>query len=152
MDLQRLGLILLALAPVAWIVGAAVQGGGNDFLGLGAILVGLALAAWAWPAGQRVPAVAGFCLGAVGILLFYGGVLWDGLASVAGGIFALGCLVAAGGCWRTHAGLLAGGLFAIAFAGLFWVVADGVGGLTWQPGNVLALVGASLAGLGALKR
>jgi hypothetical protein len=143
-DRLRLGLALFALAPLAWILGLVLQGGTDGLPGLLVILAGAGLAAWALPA-RRIPGAAGFALAAVGIALFYQGDFVGGLSNAAGGLFLLGCLAAAVGVGLERGRVEAAGLLAMALAGLLWVISDGVGGWTWQPGNLLACVGPAVA-------
>jgi hypothetical protein len=150
MDRLRLGLLLLALAPVAWIVGVLAAGSADGLPGLALLLAGLGLAAWALPADRRMGA-AGLGIAAAGILVFYNGNLVGGLANAAGGLFLLGCLAAGAGVFVRRSQVAALGFFVAALAGLLWVVADGTGGLEWQPGNLLALFGGALAGAASWK-
>ena len=153
MDRLRLGLVLLALAPVAWIVGVFVDGSAAYLLQLAVLFVGLALAAWATP-GRRWVSTAGFALAAIGIAWFYGGDLFAGHANRAGALFLLGCLVAAVGAAIASTRVLAVGLVIVALSGAYWVYADATSGASWvwQPGNVLTFAGAVLAALGASTR
>ena len=147
MDRLRLGLVVLALAPLAWITGLLVGGSADYFLELGLLLLGLGFAAWALPSDRRWAAAAGFSLAAVAILWFYRGDLASGQANLAGGLFVLGSLAAAVGAALDSRRVVAVGLFGVALGGAFWVYVDGVnGGWTWEPGNVLATAGAALAG------
>jgi hypothetical protein len=153
-DRLRLGLALLAFAPLAWIAGELATGAALDlqFLGLVLVLAGAAVLAWALPGDRAALAIVGFAVAGCGMLLFYDGIVWRSLSSLAGGVFVLGCVAGAVGVRRPS--LLAVGLFAIALAGALWVVSDGMegaSGLPWQPGNLLALAGGLVGGLAALR-
>lgn len=152
MDRLRLGLWLLPAAALAWLVAVLANGYDGFTLALLLMAAGWAAAAWATPAWRRAIGVLGFLLASFGVGLFYGFVLWDGLPAFAGfavGMGSLVCAVACGGAWPRA---LAAGLTLMAAGALLWVVADGTGGLEWQAGNVLALVGAGLAASGAWPR
>lgn len=152
MDRLRLGLILLAAAHAAWLAAVLVNGYEGYTVALLVAIVGLASAAWAVPGGRRALGTAGFALAGLGICLFYDFTFFDGLPSTAGAIVVAGSAVSAiavaVGTWR----VLAVGLALVALGALLWVVADGVSGLEWQPGNLLAFAGATLAALGAAVR
>jgi hypothetical protein len=150
MDRLRLGLLLLALAPVAWIVGLLTEDGSSYIPALLVMLVGLAMAWWMVRGERAWVAAGGFLVAAIGVLWFYEGALFTGLASIAGSVVILGCLVAGFGAIRGMLGILSVGLLIVALGSLLWVYADGVGGgWIWQPGNLLAAVGAGLAGWAA---
>jgi hypothetical protein len=142
MDRLRVGLWLFPAAALAWLV---VAGGDGDFLvPLLLMAVGWAAAAWATPAWHRVVGALGFVLAAVGVAMFYGFVLWDGLPAFAGLTVAVACLVCAVACGLAQPRALTGGLALMAAGALLWVVSDS-GEIEWEVGNGLLLAGALLA-------
>jgi hypothetical protein len=145
------GLVLLALAPVAWLLGLFMQGPEEFIAPVVLQCIGLGLAAWGLRTERAGPAVAGFLVAAVGILLFYlGEGLFTNPASFAGGLFLVGCLVCALGAAKVAFPILATGFFVLTAGSVLWVFADAIsGGWIWQPGNLLAFGGSVLAGLSA---
>ncbi|MEA3136698.1 MAG: hypothetical protein QOC71_979 [Thermoplasmata archaeon] len=152
MDRLRLGLILLAVAYVAWLVAVLANGYEGYTLALVVALAGSALAAWAVPEGRRILGVISFVAAALGICLFYDFSFFEGLPSTAGAIVVAGSLLSAAGAALGHRALLPIGLGVTALGAFLWIVADGTSGLEWQVGNVLAFAGATLAALGAATR
>lgn len=148
MERLRLGLVLLALAPVTWIVGIFVDGDTAYLPHLGLLLAGLAVAAWAVPQGRRPLGAFGFAVAALAIYWFYAWDLLSEPAAQAGGVFVLGCLVAAAGV-LTGPRVLAVGLAIVALGGAYWTYVDGSNGQwIWVPGDVLTSAGPILAALG----
>jgi hypothetical protein len=152
-DRISIGLLVLALAPAAWIVGSLATDGGY-LLPLGVMLIGLGLAAWAFPADRPVLAGLGFALAAVGVALFYDFDLFDGLPSRAGAVVALGLAVAAVSTWAGAPRGASVGLAVVAVGSALWVYSDGRPWesladqpLEWQVGNLLAVGGAFTASL-----
>ncbi|HUR25572.1 MAG TPA: hypothetical protein VM327_06120 [Candidatus Thermoplasmatota archaeon] len=149
MDRLRLGLILLALAPAAWLF----AGSADYLVGLLLMLAGFALAVWAVPAENRPLGAVAFALAGLGVCVFYSFALFQDLPSSAGAIVVVGCVIAAFAMsvptWR----ILAVGLALVALGAALWVYSDYRGDSpAWQPGNVLAFAGAVLAALGAATR
>lgn len=142
MDRLRVGLWLFPAAALAWLV---VARGYDGFLvPLLLMAAGWAAAAWATPAWHRVAGVLGFLLAAVGVALFYGFVLWDGLPAFAGLTVVAASLVCAAACGLAQPKTLTAGLALTAAGALLWVVSDS-GEIEWQVGNGLLLAGAILA-------
>jgi hypothetical protein len=162
MDRLRLGLVLLALAPLTWIVGAVATdtfaldlAGPYSSLSLVLLLVALSLAAWAVPDDRRWASTVAFALGASAIAWFYAFDLVTGEAAQAGGLFVLGCLVAAVGTAMEKASVLAVGLAIAALGGAYWVYVDGIladDGGVWVPGDLLTAIGGAVGAWGAWTR
>jgi hypothetical protein len=143
MDRLRVGLWLLPAAALCWIL---LADGGTDLLmPLLAAGVGWAAAAWAAPSWRRAVGALGFLAAAAGVAWSYGFVLWDGLPAIAGLAVAAACVACAAACAGAWPRALAAGLTLLAAGALLWVVADGTGDWTRQPGDLLALAGAGLA-------
>lgn len=140
MDRTRVGFALFGVAALLWIA-VSLDSDGLFLAGLTLLAAGAWVAAFAWP-GR--PGLAGGALvaAALGVVMFYDfAVFVRGLASVAGGVVAVGCLLAAAGLCRSDARLRLAGALAAAAGAALWVYTDGVSGATqWQPGNVLAVV------------
>lgn len=129
------------MAALLWIAGVMSDGSdGPYFAGLALMVVGAFMAVAAWPA-KRALGAAGMAVVAVGALLFYDShVFLYGLASLAGGLYALGAAVVAVGLSRADARWRLAGAVVATIAAALWVYTDGAGAVEWQPGNVLAVV------------
>lgn len=145
MDQLRLGLVALALAPVAWLVGVLIDSG--EFVWEFAVMAaGLALVAWACPGERPVVAGFGFAAAALAVAWFYDFALFVRLPSIAGGIVVVGFGLAAVASWVDAPRGAAIGLSVVAVGGLLWVYVDGAA-WEWQVGNVLTVVGAVVSSL-----
>lgn len=149
MDRTRVGFALLGVAALLW-VSVSLDSDGLFLAGLALAAVGAFVAAFAWPANARL-AGAGLLLVAAGVAMFYDfAVFFDGVASVAGGVFAVGCAIAAVALFRGDARQRLVGAIVAAVGAAGWVYTDGVsGGVAWQPGNVLAIVAWAFVALAA---
>ncbi|HLE97387.1 MAG TPA: hypothetical protein VI997_08460 [Candidatus Thermoplasmatota archaeon] len=148
MDRSLLGHVLLVAATVAWLVYSLLDGPGEFTLDLLIALAGFGLAAWAARADRPRFVGAGFLIAVLATVLFYDGDFTTGLAAYSGAVFAVGLAVAAVGAFADRARVVALGMWASAAGATMWIYADGVEGIGWQPGNVLAAVGAALVALG----
>lgn len=140
MDRTSVGFALFGVAALLWIA-VSLDSDGLFLAGLALLAAGAWVAAFAWPARPGL-AGGGLVAAALGVVMFYDFTVFvHGLASVAGGVVALGCLLAAAGLFRNETRLRFAGALAAAAGAALWVYTDGVGGATqWQPGNVLAVV------------
>lgn len=141
MDRSRLGFLLIAAAPAAWIVGAIGVGQRDYILPLAVVLVGTGLAAWAVPAGRRIIGAVAIIVVALGMGVFYDFDLFSDLEHRGAGIILLGLGISAISVIADTPRGLAAGLIVIAAGAALWIYVDGTD-WEWQPGNLLLLAGA----------
>ncbi|MBI4392281.1 MAG: hypothetical protein HY556_00590 [Euryarchaeota archaeon] len=140
MDRTRVGFAIVGVAPLLWVAVNVMRGAFETRLMLALLIgaVGAFVAAWRHPERPTV-AAAGLGAVALSILLFYDrGIFLTGIASVAGGLVAVGAAVTAVGLARSTRRLRLGGAVVAAFGALVWIATDD---LAWQPGNVAAAIG-----------
>jgi len=162
MDSSRatvIGLSLLAVASITWLLVLAMDGASGTVLtAVLLVLVGALTAAWAGrtEASRPWPFALGLAVAAAGAVWFLslatGIGSFDGMVPLANHLFAIGlatsavlAVLAAAGVGPTAGSAAIRWPMAVAALGaLLWVPGDGLDGIQWQPGNLLALSGLTL--------